>query len=229
MWFKGDNFVAVTWKEATIIWDGVVHCHIADKWQEKQTTGDAPTPSKYITAEIIEDKMYLVKCSLNDEQGMQVYRLDIREWRWDRITPGGPQPSEIAFNTISSWAHMDKVYCLVGRKDRDLREALGNCVLPTSNHLICYNTSTNSWEYPEVKGDVPGRKEMPKAIISGDHVFLFCAAAGDLHILDLKSMDLTLVHGSHQPGKLRSELSLGLCQLIVNFYEDHFCSEAYLK
>ena len=46
--FNGDDtFLAVTWREATIIWDGVVHCHIAGEWQVKQTTGDAPEPSKY--------------------------------------------------------------------------------------------------------------------------------------------------------------------------------------
>ena len=81
MRFK-DTLVAVTWREATIIWDGVVHYHHAGDWEEKQTTGDAPQPSEFGAAEVIEDMMYLLTCGAVRRN--VVYRLDLKEWRWDR-------------------------------------------------------------------------------------------------------------------------------------------------
>ena len=81
MRFK-DTLVAVTWREATIIWDGLVHYHHGGDWEEKQTTGDAPQPSKFSAAEVIEDMMYLLTCGAVRENVM--YRLDLKEWRWDR-------------------------------------------------------------------------------------------------------------------------------------------------
>ena len=228
MWFKGNNFVAVTWKESTIIWDGVVHRHLAGQWQKMQTTGEAPARtrrpdlsmdyfnknlayndlSKHITAEVIEDKMYLLQLAYKSPILMVIYRLDLIEWRWDKIAPGGGNPSRIANGVISSWPYKEKVFLLVGRKDRDESglvnhdEAMSDFVLSSTNKLICYNTTTNNWEYPEVRGDIPGRKEMPKAVASGNTVFLFCSAAGDLHMLDMESMALSLVHGPYKPGML---------------------------
>ena len=219
MWFKGDKFVAVTWEEATIIWDGVVHCHKAGEWKEMQTTGEAPQLSSNCTAEVIEDKMYLL--SSQYLTGNVLHRLDLREWRWDKLAPGGVQPSKfingqmsIAIGALTSWAHKEHVYCLVGQQRKSeesfcIGEFLGlpnveSIELPSTNQLMCYNTSVNRWEYPEVRGDIPGRKEMPKAVIAGDTVFLFCSASGDLHLLDLGEMTLTLVHGSYKPGMINS-------------------------
>ena len=44
--------------------------------------------------------------------------------------------------------------------------------------------------------------EVPKAVIAGDLVYLYCSAAGDLHMLDMESMALTLVHIPYKPGML---------------------------
>ena len=61
--------VAVTWKDATIIWGGkslnelsdpsLVSCHLYGKWIQKKTTGDVPAHFIHASASVIDDRQAL--------------------------------------------------------------------------------------------------------------------------------------------------------------------------
>ena len=113
------------------------------------TWGLSFLPCLCSTAEVIGDKMYLLACKY--PISIDIYCLDLKTWRWDKIAPGGVQPSKISNGVISSWAHKERVYCLAGRRDKAQEESgllpeqlgLGNNILSSTNQLICFNTSTN--------------------------------------------------------------------------------------
>ena len=208
--FKVEDHVAVTWKNTTIVWGGydentstslsVVHCHQSGEWTKRETGGDIPCEAYEATAEVIHDAMFVLGAFPGP-----VHSLDLNSWTWTRISPGGDPPEGYTWN-MTSWVYRDKIFCFGGEHSyRDEQ----------TNQLICYNTNSNTWEWPDQGGDIPSPRVGHAATISGDTAFVFGGVGedvqkyNDLHILDMLTMRWKKVHGN-LPGL---EISMGVYTL----------------
>ena len=223
--------VAVTWNNATLIWGGlgmkpmepsrvidpsVVHIHFNGKWMEKNTTGDTPTESVNASANVMDGKMFVVGGFRYPERVRSencIYVLDLVTWLWEKLNPNGNTPHCIGSEPscpLKSWPYKGKIYVY-------------SCYCRMK--LMCYNTSTNDWEYPIVSGQKPSIYLNPSIIIRDDTIFLFggfteimdgsgsLQTVNDLYILNMKSMRWELVHGSNPHNAIpcaRSDHSLTL-------------------
>ena len=192
--------VAVTWKNATLIWGGysphnsgdkksTVHYHHRGKWTPMETSGDLPQFFRNAEAHVLKDKMFV----LNQDNNGQIvmHTLDLHSWIWTKLIPSGTSPSRDS-TSIGSWTYNGKIYFLGG---------INFSTMIMSNQFVIYNVSTNSWEWPEKSGDVPSPRLWPLITISDDSVFLFGGFTdggycNDLHLLDMPSMRWQVVHGN---------------------------------
>ena len=141
-----------------------------------------------------------VHASLGASPG-PVHSLDLNTWTWARISPSGNAPQGYTWN-MTSWVYEDKIFCFGGEhsSEDDL-----------TNQLICYNTASDTWEWPDQSGDVPSPRVGHAATVSGGTAFLFGGLGkdvekyNDLHTLDMLTMRWKKVHGN-LPGL---EISLG--------------------
>ena len=125
--FRKSKLVAVTWKNATLIWNGfttlylddgyldkfnTVNHHHRGKWTTIETSGDFPKHGVeiYEGAHVFNDKMFV----LDEDSGLIViHSLDLHSWIWEKLIPGGTVPS-VATEGIRSWVFNGKIYVLGG-------------------------------------------------------------------------------------------------------------------
>ena len=194
--------VAVTWKDATLIWGGryrkeffdpsLVSCHLYGKWIQKRTTGDVPSHSVFALVSVIDDRLFAIggydKYVRSDYS--IIYSLDLNTWVWTRlISEGTPPPN-------NHMSHRSVVY-------------KGNififgCFYSTNgenrSRMFHYNITTNQWGHKCTIGDIPTRRRGHTTILSGDTVFLFGGnvenqGLNDLYIFDMVGLRWKLVHG----------------------------------
>ena len=193
--------MAVTWNNATIVYGGyapeepridqlsVVFYHKSGKWTKKHTYGEFPKWSQLSGAHVVNDKIFVFD---SDEGKMVVYSLDLHTWIWEILIPSSTSPFGKG-SIIASWVYNRMIYCFGG---------LGfGAGAHASNQLFCYNISTNSWEWPNARGDIPSPRFAPSVVISKDTVFIFGGIGdgntyNDLYILDMVSMRWRRVHGN---------------------------------
>ena len=196
--------VAVTWNNATLIWGGLrpnlgrctVLQHIRGKWTTRETSGDLPTWVYYRGAQVVNDKMIVF--GPNKNGGMYIHCLDLHSWIWTKLSPRGNPCSKRS--GASSWAHKGKIYYFGGHHDKT-----------ANNQVVSYNISTNSWEWPNARGDIPSPRSYPLITISDDTVFLFGGDIvndensfniyNDLYILDMTTMTWRKIHGNFATGE----------------------------
>ena len=227
--------VAVTWNNATLIWGGlgkkrrviepsVVHINFNGKWMEKNTTGDTPTESVYASATMMDGKMFVVGGFAYPERVRSencIYALDLVTWVWERLSPSGNAPQWIGLEggcILKSWSYKGKIF-VFGAGEINQRQ------------LICYNLSTNDWEYPIISGEQPSIYGNASIIIRDHIIFLYggytknngwVESVNALYIMSMKSMRWELVHGSSPHNAIpcaRSGHSLTLiCQSAAVLY-----------
>ena len=211
--------VAVTWKEATIIWGGYssnetvtnsqVDVHLSGKWTREDTRGDVPSIDRSHTgcvAHVVDDIMFVLSTSYYFANTVDLYSLDLNNWIWAKLVPNGTQPMGLGHWHFSSWVHNKKIFIFGGE--------IQNQGFLNVRQLICYNIASNSWEWPNQKGDIPWVHSMHSTVINGNDLYLFgglrfrpSAAAkyiNDLYILDMISMRWTQVHGDLSDSKVPS-------------------------
>lgn len=138
--------------------------------------------------------MFVLDSDHNGE--IVIFSLDLKTWEWSKLYPSGHQsPPRSSYGLkASSWTHGGKIYYF------------GSKVMPTpiihsyTNHLFCYNTSANAWEWPNQCGDIPSPRINTKIITCNGTVFLFGGFNGgkrynDLYTLNLDDMRWTQIHG----------------------------------
>ena len=205
---------AFAWKDTIIVWGGrdkydptsrrnfgndasfsVVYSHQSGIWKKIETNGDPPSDAYEVSAQVINDTMYVLGASPGP-----MHCLDLNSWTWKRLTPGGNPPTDYTWN-VASWAYKDKIFCFGGTYSSDDDDEDEE----PSNQLFCYNTTRNTWEWPEQKGDIPSPRLGHTVTVSGDTVFMFGGCGGcaeqmetyeDLHILDMLTMRWKKVHGN---------------------------------
>ena len=198
--------VAVTWKNATIVWGGTmpgeelgatmqglqvkatVCKHLKGKWTKIQTSGNIPG-WQFHEAQVLNDKMFVLVA--NNDGDANLHSLDLHTWIWTMLTPSGAQPSKTY--SAKSWIFGGKIYFFGG-----------GSLEQEFDQLFCYNASTNSWEWPDMRGNIPNRRRGHLMIISDDTVFLYGGVGeknqftchNDLYVLDMASAMWTKVHGN---------------------------------
>ena len=60
-----------------------------------------------------------------------------------------------------------------------------------SNQLVCYNTSTNKWEWPVTMGPAPSPRAAHSVAIVGDMAYVFGGRHLNTRLNDLYSLNLT--------------------------------------
>ena len=219
--------VTVTWKDYTIIWGGVrfdpsfVYYHLCGEWVWQKTSGDVPISTNiygdvlkrcvYDTAVVNQDTMIVM--GAKNHNASYVHILDLKTWNWTKITPKGTPPLK-GSRACSSWLYKGKMYCFGGTNwvyEKDL--SLYPSYLKTSdgtqgqysNQLFCFNITTQCWEWPNIRGDVPQPRAWHSTVINESTIFLFGGSAhseegeeinlNDLHTLDMSNLRWKLVHG----------------------------------
>ena len=194
-----DNLGAVTWKDLIIVIDvnGNTFCHKDGMWNLRQTSGDVPKNRYFPAIAVHRDTLYMlfgrVYTSMDQwDHYKEVHALDLCSWRWTTLTPAGPKPQACSF--MSTWVHDGKVYCFGGMVGRESMFTL-------TNQLFCYNTSTNSWELPTTRGNIPSPRWNHSTFVTGDTAFVFGGSTdvkdsftNDLFTLDMVNMIWTEVH-----------------------------------
>ena len=210
---KRVGHVAVTWKNAILIWGGQtvpysqldshVYMYLSGKWTKKETTGHVPKICDGM-AHVVNDKMFVLGSEiliLNNSDNLQwVYSLDLNTWVWTKLAPRGT-PLKGRTMGPTSWVHKERIFILGGYEIKKYHNAI-SYVWPKSKRLPCYNIASNSWEWMKQDGDIPSKRFQHSTVISGDTLYLFGGFSNrdgyvnDLHVLDMVSMRWAKVHGN---------------------------------
>ena len=200
--------VAVTWKDATIIWGGQdgptgtncdpssVITHLYGEWTERKTSGDVPTNSVCASASVLNDKMYILGGNSSSDSHYAVYSLDLNNLVWTRLITGGTSPAR-SLSTTNSWVYQGNIYifggCDFGEKE-------------FKNQLFCYTITTNVWNQVNQKGDIPCKRYGHSTTISGSTAFLFGGVTDNYHLLnDLYMLDMVELRWKRIHGPLAGD------------------------
>ena len=199
---------AVTWKNSIIVLGGfagirdevthdpgsVCYYHCSGKWLRQETLGNKP-PRHFCNGNVVE--------VLNDKIVVVVdgtfYSLCLFTWTWTILDPGGQPPPGVPFDCryMSSWVYNERIYIFGGYGVNEEFE------ITYSNHLSCYNPSTNNWELVHQSGDIPSPRRGQVTTIAEDTVFLFGghndnhhqdSPHGELYMLDMNNLHWTRIH-----------------------------------
>ena len=217
--FERRNFVAEAWRDSVLIWggftDGLRAPHdpkvvqYSDRksggWIAKSTRGDYPPWSSslhVLTAHVLNDKLYVLGFDhLQRAEPVLVYSLDLNSWTWIKISPSGTTPNTWHW-VLSCWIHNGKIFCF------------GLAYQYEGNRLFCYNTTNNTWEWPDQGGEVPLKLLGHSCLAVGDNVYLFGGCSrdpsnryrgmNDLYILDMLTMSWKRVHNNTRDPRVPS-------------------------
>ena len=122
----------------------LIFINLSGNWIKKVTSGDIPRLQVQVgsgnTAQVINDKMYVISQFSNHRVRATIHTLDLNTWIWTIITPNGPQPS--LRSNLNSWVYNEKMYNFDGEGE-----------------VFNYNISNNTWEWPTQGGECPSPSE----------------------------------------------------------------------
>ena len=184
---RTDHVIDV-WNDMTIVWGGlimkispypfcdpkVVYCHLDGAWMKKVTQGDIPPPTAGAAAGIIGDELFVAcgkRGSLEEnrtefklnEVTNTIYKLDLNEWRWSKLEPGGAKPPKSW--RMASWVSGEKLFLFGGVGLGWFRQAT---LSTTNNQLAIYDSATNQWHLPLTHGMVPSPRLGHAAFVFND-------------------------------------------------------------
>ena len=137
------NHVIGVWNNTVLIWGGwrshgskywdpkIVHCYLDGIWMKKRTRGEVPPPMAGPAAGIIGDQLfvacgYRAKGNLNEEDLIALnsnkamtdtlYKLDLNQWTWSKLEPGGIKPLK-SFR-MASWVSEERLFLFGGNWKR---------------------------------------------------------------------------------------------------------------
>ena len=162
-----------------------------------------------ITAQVVWDKMYVFTHSETPLSDV-ILVLDLPSWTWAEIIPKGNAP--IICNRGTMWVHGNKIYSFGGHWRGDLsmtntlgyhtglHESLNIRDFNRTNQLFCYDTSTNTFEWPFNNSNLPSPRSGQSSFLHGNLVFIFGGkdaewrVNNELQILDLANMKWMKIH-----------------------------------
>lgn len=134
-----------------------------------------------------------------------IWSLDLETYVWTKLSPDGVPP--LRCDKTAVWTHKDKVYIFGGfgpPPTKEQRLEMGKlfefCDDPQSsqsiynrgwsNQLVCYNTSTDTWEWPVTSGPAPSPRAAHSVARVGDTAYVFGGRHLDTRLNDLYSLNL---------------------------------------
>ena len=188
------------------------------KWRCVKTTGrnfiaeedvqDIPMAELLLlnprTARVVGDKVYVMATKDGTDGSLieKVCVLDLARWSWTDLTPKGNAP--IMATSSTSWLHDDKIYVFGGRWKGDIgiahalsyrtghHENVYSGGKIATNQLFCYDTTTNTFEWP--LNDILGPPRYGhSSFLHGNAVFIFGGLGADnmvnneLLVMDLET------------------------------------------
>nr|CAD7462712.1 unnamed protein product [Timema tahoe] len=130
-----------------------------------------------------------------------LHRLHIPSRTWELLNPAG-RPAPTPCDKLAGWVYKDKLYFFGGfgprpdleRFQYEMDQSTVYSAMPRgwNNQLVVYNTVTNCWEWPKMKGPTPSPRAAHAADITGHKAFVFGGRfkhrrTNDLHSLDLET------------------------------------------
>ena len=220
-----------------------VYYHLSGSWIRKETSGLAPQGQQNLSKpQVLNDKMFVIDFHNPSSTLIYSLDLKTWTWTRHSPAGIPPLKHSNKLGSISSWPRNGKVYYFGGlmdaatwkhevERDRSWSELhsgewvtcqphypsyLKGLSSPSAtylNQLFCYNIVENTWEWPNLSGDIPSPRSDASVIISEDTLFLFGGETfvpgtrprlyydphshdiNDLHIMDLTSLTWKQVHG----------------------------------
>ena len=134
-----------------------------------------------------------------------IWSLDLEKYVWIKLSPSGEPP--LRCDKTAAWSHGDKVYIFGGfgpppslTQETKVGNLFEFCEDPQSNQsaynrgwtsqLVCYNTCTNSWEWPVTSGPAPSPRAAHSVARVGDTAYVFGGRHLDTRLNDLYSLNL---------------------------------------
>lgn len=134
-----------------------------------------------------------------------IWSLDLNTWLWTKLEPGGEPP--LKCDKTAAWTAGDKVFLFGGfgpppgasMMDKvgslfdfceDPSSSTGGYIRGWSNQLVCYNTTTNCWEWPLSSGRPPSPRAAHSVTTVNNTAYVFGGRHMDTRLNDLYSLDL---------------------------------------
>lgn len=134
-----------------------------------------------------------------------IWSLDLETYVWTKLSPSGEPP--LRCDKTAVWTHRDKVYIFGGfgpppttSQEMKMGNLFEFCDDPQSsqsiynrgwsNQLVCYNTSTDTWEWPVTSGTAPSPRAAHSVARVGDTAYVFGGRHLDTRLNDLYSLNL---------------------------------------
>ena len=195
-----DHVIGV-WKNTILVWGGrttllrfwdpkIVYCYLDGIWMKRRTRGEVPPPTAGPAAGIIGDQLF-VACGhtgignlAEEDLILQVsntrvtdtlYKLDLNQWTWSKLEPGGIKPLK-SFR-MASWVSGERLFLFGGvggdkiagqTYPESLKTRKLNDVDVWSNQLVYYDSATNNWYWPSTCGEIPPPRMGYAACVTDD-------------------------------------------------------------
>ena len=188
------------WKDMILVWGGrttllrfwdpkIVHCYMDGIWMKRRTRGEVPPPTAGPAAGIIGDQLF-VACGhtgignlAEEDLILQVsntrvtdtlYKLDLNQWTWSKLEPGGIKPLK-SFR-MASWVSGGRLFLFGGRGEGkigghtypDSLKTHRDNIFVISNQLAYYDSTTNNWYWPSTCGIIPPPRMGYAACVTDD-------------------------------------------------------------
>ena len=135
-----------------------------------------------------------------------IWALDLETFVWTKLSPGGEPP--LKCDKTACWTHQDKVFIFggFGPPPNSLQQTNQGslfqfCEDPStagvvhytrgwSSQLVCYNTRTNAWEWPQCSGPPPSPRAAHSVAALNHTAYVFGGRHMDNRVNDLYSLDM---------------------------------------
>lgn len=138
-----------------------------------------------------------------------IWRLDLQTMVWEKLNPKGNGP--LRCDKTSCWSYEGKIYLFGGfgpppdfTKNTSYHFSFvvdpsteGEFPRGWSNQLVCYNSRTNKWEWPNANGRPPLPRAAHGVAVIEDAAFIFGGRHQDERLNDLHRLDLTTLTWSN--------------------------------
>ena len=173
---------------------------ITQRWTSRMTTGEVPPGLAGAAAAVLDHFMYVVAGWAGREYTGDIWALNLKTFVWSKLSPEGVPP--LRCYDAAAWSHEGKIWMFGGcgpppSANQDIQ--LGVCggeYIPLnilrgfSNQLVCYDPTTNAWEWPVSSGTAPSPRDCHSVAKVDDTVYVFGGRQVNGHVNDFYSLDL---------------------------------------
>jgi len=128
-----------------------------------------------------------------------LWSLDLLTWSWTKLEPEGRRP--LRCDKTACWSYNKRIYLFGGFGPPTYPDQPGYSFAEDpstagiyargwSNQLVCYNTRSNSWEWPVTTGPTPLPRAAHAVSVIGDFAYVFGGRHQDMRMNDLHRLDL---------------------------------------